>query len=66
MPFHSGLRTESKDSIPYGVAASANAAIARALMVLTFCCSSTRPGVAQTHKKTFRIQFREGEKSYQS
>lgn len=43
IPFQRGFSTESKDSIPYGVAASARAAIARALMVRTFCCSSTRP-----------------------
>lgn len=33
--------------MPYGVAASARAAIAKALMVLTFCCSSTRPETQQ-------------------
>lgn len=43
IPFHSGLSTLSKDSIPQGVAASASAAKARAVMVRTFCCSSTSP-----------------------
>ena len=43
IPSHSGLRTLSKDSIPYGAAASANAAIAKAVIVRTFCCSSSRP-----------------------
>jgi len=51
MPFHKGFRTESKLSIPYGVAASASAAIAKAVIVLTFCCSSTKPasGICKTH-----------------
>lgn len=35
MPFHSGLRTESNASIPYGVAASARAARQRAVIVRT-------------------------------
>lgn len=43
IPFHRGLRTESKLSIPYGVAASASAAMAKAVIVRTFCCSSTSP-----------------------
>lgn len=44
IPFHKGFRTESKLSMPYGVAASARAAIAKAVIVRTFCCSSTKPG----------------------
>lgn len=43
IPFHNGFSTLSKDSMPYGVAASARAARARAVMVRTFCCSSTSP-----------------------
>ncbi|KAJ0555257.1 hypothetical protein HanRHA438_Chr07g0288981 [Helianthus annuus] len=36
IPFHKGLRTESKLSIPYGAAASASAASDKAAIVLTF------------------------------
>jgi hypothetical protein len=45
IPFHNGLSTVSNDSIPYGAAASANAAIPKAVIVRTFCCSSTRPKI---------------------
>jgi len=31
--------------MPYGVAASARAAIAKAVIVRTFCCSSTKPAL---------------------
>lgn len=40
MPRHSGSSTSSKDSMPYGVAASASAARHSAVMVLTFWFSS--------------------------
>lgn len=43
MPFHNGSRTSSKDSMPYGAAASARAAIDRDVMVFTFWFSSVRP-----------------------
>ena len=43
MPFHNGLRTLSNDSIPYGVAASASAAMESAVMVRTFWFSSPKP-----------------------
>lgn len=36
IPFQSGSSTSSKDSMPYGAAASANAAMERDVMVLTF------------------------------
>lgn len=55
MPFQRGFRTESNDSMPYGVAASAKAAMAKALIVRTFCCSSTKPA-KQIHK--FVLYFR--------
>ena len=43
MPFQSGSRTSSKDSMPYGEAASASADTVSAVMVFTFWFSSTRP-----------------------
>ena len=36
IPFHSGFSTASNDSMPYGVAASANAATDNAVIVRTF------------------------------
>ena len=50
MAFYKDFRTELKLSIPHGVAASASAAIAKAVKVLTFCCSSTNPasGICKT------------------
>lgn len=38
----------SKDSIPYGAAASARAARPRAVIVRTFCCSSDGPSAIQS------------------
>ena len=43
MPFQRGSRTSSNDSMPYGAAASASAAMVKEVMVLTFWFSSTRP-----------------------
>jgi len=56
MPFHNGFRTESKLSIPYGVAASASAAIAKAVIVLTFCCSSTNPATGRCKTHNYKWQ----------
>lgn len=36
MPFHRGSRTSSNDSMPYGAAASARAAMDREVIVFTF------------------------------
>ncbi len=43
IPSHNGISTDSNASIPYGVAASAKAAIDNAVIVLTFCYSSLNP-----------------------
>ena len=43
IPFHSGLRTLSNDSIPYGAADSASAATESAVIVRTFWFSSCKP-----------------------
>ena len=43
IPSHKGTKTDSKASMPYGVAASANAAIAKAVIILTFYYSSLKP-----------------------
>ena len=43
IPFHSGFKTLSKDSMPYGAAASASAATDNAVMVRTFWFSSAKP-----------------------
>lgn len=43
MPSHSGVSTESNDSMPYGAAASASAEMASADASRTFCDSSSRP-----------------------
>lgn len=42
MPFHSGSSTSSKDSMPYGAAASARAATVSAVMVFT--CTAAAQG----------------------
>ena len=59
MPFQSGFKTLSNDSMPYGVAASARAARANAVIVRTFCCSSTNPASSthNTHTLHFNGHF---------
>jgi hypothetical protein len=39
--------------MPYGVAASARAAIAKAVIVRTFCCSSTKPGANKYETRNY-------------
>ena len=60
MPFQRGSRTSSKDSIPYGEAASARALTVRAVMVFTFWFSSVRPCLMMstidwTHTRHFQL-----------
>lgn len=60
MPFHRGSRTSSKDSIPYGEAASARALTVRAVIVFTFWFSSVRPCLMMStidfaHTKVFQL-----------